>query len=186
MFGPRGVRLLTQRLSQEIDEELMGKDVGYSIDQLMELAGQSVAVVTHREFHADIIATKNRPPQALIVCGPGNNGGDGLVSARHLRLFGWEPVVLYPKRNSSPLFANLCLLCDRFSIPVIDDLSRLPKPPNDFDVIVDAIFGFSFKPPIRSPFDSILEVSSSSFFSLCLFVPDDRKRDQDWDRDGAR
>ena len=46
---------------------------GFSIDQLMELAGLSVASAVYDAF-PDAKA-------ALIVAGPGNNGGDGLVAA---------------------------------------------------------------------------------------------------------
>ena len=42
----------------------------------MELAGLSVAQAIQKEFE---------PSSVLVVCGPGNNGGDGLVAARHLK-----------------------------------------------------------------------------------------------------
>ena len=57
-------------------DELMGER-GFSIDCLMELAGLSVACAVQKEY-------------VLIICGPGNNGGDGLVAARHLAHFGFE------------------------------------------------------------------------------------------------
>jgi NAD(P)H-hydrate repair Nnr-like enzyme with NAD(P)H-hydrate epimerase domain len=47
----------------------------------MELAGLSVA-----EAAAAEIPEKNS--RILVICGPGNNGGDGLVAARHLHHFG--------------------------------------------------------------------------------------------------
>ena len=56
---------------------------GYSIDQLMELAGLSVASVVRKSYPLDTLTNK----RVLICCGPGNNGGDGLVAARHLQLF---------------------------------------------------------------------------------------------------
>lgn len=68
---------------------------GFSVDQLMELAGLSVA--------SSIESVYPRPTynKILVLCGPGNNGGDGLVAARHLKHFGFDPTMYYPKRGSS-------------------------------------------------------------------------------------
>ena len=66
-----------------IDEELMGP-LGFSVDQLMELAGLSVACSLYSEYSP---ASHKR---VLVIAGPGNNGGDGLVAARHLCHFGYS------------------------------------------------------------------------------------------------
>lgn len=42
--------------------------------------------------------------RVVIVSGPGNNGGDGLVCARHLHLFGYNVDVVYPKPVDKPMF----------------------------------------------------------------------------------
>ncbi|MQI72151.1 hypothetical protein EI017_25695, partial [Escherichia coli] len=89
-----------QREAAEVDETLMGP-LGFSVDQLMELAGLSVATS---------IAEVYKPSEysrVLTICGPGNNGGDGLVAARHLHHFGYKPLVCYPKRTQKPLYAGL-------------------------------------------------------------------------------
>lgn len=149
-------KTISSKLAAQLDKELMGSDVGFTLEQLMELAGFSVAQVVCKEFPRK----PSQKNQVLVIAGPGNNGGDGLVCARHLKLFGYNPVVYYPKPTTKTAFyGQLVNQLKFFKVPVLgidDDWSRyLTKA--DTLCIVDAIFGFSFKPPMRSPFDSILQ-----------------------------
>ena len=97
--------------------------------------------------------------RVLTIAGPGNNGGDALVAARHLKHFGYQNVeVLYPKRMESPaLFPGLVAQLTDLEVPFI------PSLPSDFetryDLILDGIFGFSFNASsgVRPPFDTILK-----------------------------
>src|SRR5918996_2100 len=57
------------------DAEQRAIDGGTSVEELMERAGAALAEAAYR-FAG--------PMPALILCGPGNNGGDGYVAARHL------------------------------------------------------------------------------------------------------
>ncbi|KAL5059465.1 hypothetical protein RYX36_031069 [Vicia faba] len=99
-FDSDSVTYLKQQESTEIDETLMGP-LGFSVDQLMELAGLSVATSIYEVYKPGEYS------RVLIVCGPGNNGGDGLVAARHLHHFGYKLLICYPKRTPKPLYAGL-------------------------------------------------------------------------------
>ncbi|XP_028566046.2 NAD(P)H-hydrate epimerase isoform X1 [Podarcis muralis] len=149
----QGPKYLGQKEAQAIDQELFD-EYKFSVDQLMELAGLSCATAIAKAY--PVGSTINQPT-VLIVCGPGNNGGDGLVCARHLKMFGYEPTLFYPKRPNKPLFEGLTTQCKKMDIPF---LSEFPSEAAFIDelygLVVDAIFGFSFQGAVREPFGTIL------------------------------
>ncbi|MBN8530743.1 MAG: NAD(P)H-hydrate dehydratase [Alphaproteobacteria bacterium] len=74
--------------AQMREAEAFAVRAGLSLDQLMENAGRRV-------FEA---VTKHiKPSETLVLCGPGNNGGDGFVAARLLKEAGWNVRVLQSK-----------------------------------------------------------------------------------------
>ncbi|GJJ13457.1 hypothetical protein Clacol_007711 [Clathrus columnatus] len=150
------LRYLTANLAQQIDEELMGAAGAFSLDQLMELAGlacaQTLATVYPRERYSRV----------LVGCGPGNQGGDGLVAARHLAMFGYKPTVYLPKLGSKEIYKRLHSQCQNMDIATINTEDDLRRRLEESDVVLDAIFGFSFQPPIRSPFDTALKLITDS------------------------
>src|SRR5262245_26434685 len=105
------------------------KKLGVPGDVLMESAGRAVV--------SAVLARLSPGDSVLVLCGPGNNGGDGLVVARHLHLLG-VPV-------------RAALLSDRLSGDAAPQLARARavgvtlegkrwRPPVS-GVIVDALFG---------------------------------------------
>ncbi|KAJ1679189.1 hypothetical protein EV182_002558 [Spiromyces aspiralis] len=138
---------LAQKASQDIDKELMSPKCGFVVEQLMELAGLSVAQAVCKEYP---VATT---PRVLVCVGPGNNGGDGLVAARHLAHFGYSPSLLYPKQPNKELYQNLLLQCRMLNIRLVEDIDYGL---NSTDLIIDAIFGVSFSGAVREPFGSVI------------------------------
>lgn len=148
------VKFLGQQEAINIDQELFN-DYKYSVDQLMELAGLSCATAIAKVYSVEQLANKS----VLVCCGPGNNGGDGLVCARHLKLFGYNPEVYYPKRTDNSLYSNLTHQCAAMDIPILD---KLPSGTEKIGLFVDALFGFSFKPPVRENFVPVIELMKTS------------------------
>jgi NAD(P)H-hydrate epimerase len=105
---------------------------------LMEAAGRAVAEA------AEAVA---RSGAVRVVCGKGNNGGDGLVAARHLAASGHEVEVLLlspPDQLSADARANL----DRYDGTVREfEAGAL----TGSGVVVDAIFGTGFEGAARDP-----------------------------------
>lgn len=140
------VKYLTQEEATNIDLSLFN-DYKFSVDQLMELAGLSCAHVVTKTYSKEQLSKK----AVLVCCGPGNNGGDGLVCARHLKLFGYHTVLYYPKRTNKPLYHNLTTQCVLMDIPILEVLPKEAEM-EKYGLIIDAMFGFSFKPPVRTEF----------------------------------
>lgn len=151
------VKFLGQQEAINIDVELFN-EYKYSVDQLMELAGLSCAVALTKCFPLNQIGTKS----VLVCCGPGNNGGDGLVCARHLKLFNYNPVVYYPKQTNKELYQNLTHQCISMNIPVLQKLPNACVIEREYGIIVDALFGFSFKPPVREDFRPVINIMKST------------------------
>jgi NAD(P)H-hydrate epimerase len=141
------LRTLSAANAAALDKDLMSTGA-FSLDQLMELAGLSVSQAVYRV---------HPPPSGkdvLIVCGPGNNGGDGLVAARHLYYYGYKPTICYPKPGRNELYQRLTTQLKNLDIPFTDDFHGALGKTNH---VVDAIFGFSFEGEVREPFDAIIE-----------------------------
>ena len=95
---------------------------------LMEAAGRGVAeAICHR-----------RPKgRVLVICGPGNNGGDGFVAARYLAARGW-PVTLTLLGKPGDLKGDAALMAQRWTGGIAPFSPALCA---NKDIIVDAVFG---------------------------------------------
>ncbi|KAI8687229.1 hypothetical protein LRP88_13398 [Fusarium phalaenopsidis] len=141
------IKTLGAKAAAALDQELMSTGA-FSIDQLMELAGLAVSQAVYR------LQPLESGRRILVACGPGNNGGDGLVAARHLRHYGYNLTVFYPKRSKNDLYQRLAKQLEDLDVPFVDDFSSAVS---STDHIVDAIFGFSFSGEVREPFPAVIQ-----------------------------
>ena len=144
------MKYLNQDDATNIDLELITEH-NYTIEQLIELAGMSCAHAISKCYELNDIESR-----ILICCGPGNNGGRGLVCARHLAILGYQCTIYYPHRNDDEiLYRNLLGQCNNFGSS-INFIETCPSDDWDYSLIVDALFGYSFRPPVREIFLPII------------------------------
>lgn len=123
-------------------------DSGISGIALMEAAGSAVARAIIRRW---------APRPTIVLCGPGNNGGDGFVLARHLQKVGvWDTQVAL-------LGSVDHLKGDARSMAIDWDGEILPLSPaviKDRSLIVDALFGSGLSRNIEGMVHSTIEASN--------------------------
>jgi NAD(P)H-hydrate epimerase len=143
---------------------------------LMENAGR--AVVEHmlddlEELDAAAVA---------IVCGKGNNGGDGFVVARHLHHLGHTPAVFLIARRDEvegDAATNLRIV-ERLPIPLYEvpdstswrSLAEGENPLEIFDVVVDALLGTGLKGRVRGDYEAIVrDINGGAAHVVSVDVP---------------
>jgi hydroxyethylthiazole kinase-like uncharacterized protein yjeF len=100
---------------------------GATLPALMEHAGRAVANAIHRRY---------RPCRVLVLAGPGNNGGDGYVAARHLAARGW-PVMVAPVGTPRP-GSPAADAAAQWRFPLVEATTTRVSAA---DLVIDAIFG---------------------------------------------
>jgi NAD(P)H-hydrate epimerase len=146
------MKLITADQTRTLDQQ--ATKAGVPVDKLMENAGLGVA----KQVRNLLGTVKGR--RIVALAGPGNNGGDGLVAARHLHDWGAETrVYLLAKRR--PDDANLAELVKReLDIADAEDDARfaaLDRFLSDAELIVDALLGTGPSRPIEANLAEILE-----------------------------
>jgi hydroxyethylthiazole kinase-like uncharacterized protein yjeF len=133
--------VLTPQEAATLDRETQAR--GVAAEVLMERAGRAVARAARE------LAGGSYGRRAVVVCGKGNNGGDGLVAARQLGRWGMRTTVVLledPDALREPAAANARRLAEVPGIRMRTfHQSALHRELARADVAVDAIFGTGFR-----------------------------------------
>ncbi|MEK6924392.1 MAG: NAD(P)H-hydrate dehydratase [Candidatus Micrarchaeota archaeon] len=146
---------------------------GLSSLQLMENAGRAVAVEVLSRF---------RPARVAVLCGPGNNGGDGFVASRHLVAAGCRVAVILLSSEAGIRTVEAhrnweCLKASGVSAIAVPDSSGFREPLlrkslASADVVVDAMLGGGQVGVPREPFKTAVKaVNALAAKRVCVDVP---------------
>lgn len=161
---------LTRAESRDIDRYAIEK-LGIPGIVLMENAGRGAAEV--------LLAQEPPPRKVLVLCGKGNNAGDGFVVARHLAIRGVDVRVALTPRNrfaqdSATNFhaaRNIRILM-REPMAATDLIAMLDDMATGVDWIVDAMLGTGASGEPREPYRAAIEwMNEQPARKLALDIP---------------
>src|SRR5438034_5548972 len=166
------MRVLNPSQMREADRRTVD-DIGISSLVLMENAGRQ-AVAAMEAMHSDLLER-----QVAVLCGRGNNGGDGFVVARTLAQRGVEVSVFLLGRVSDvrgDARTNLEIL-GRLGITVVEVADSQAwelhfSEVSDCTLIVDAIFGTGLNAPVSGLIESVVaDVNASGIPVVAIDLP---------------
>ena len=173
---------LTSDAARRLDEDLTAGRAceARSLEALMRAAGRAAATATLDAFGGT---------DFVVLCGPGNNGGDGLALAREVatRRRDARVSVWYPKgAGTNELYGELVRECrETANVEFVDEdavlgmmRERATSAAATPRCFVDALFGFSFKGAVRAPFVNVLNAlvaltngDARETFTVSLDIP---------------
>jgi NAD(P)H-hydrate epimerase len=126
---------------------------------LMEAAGRAVA---------EAVLGRHRPRPVVVLCGPGNNGGDGFVAARHLQEAGW-PVRVGLLGTRGALKGDAAWAAEAWQGPVeVLSTGLLDGRP----LVVDALFGAGLTRPLEDVARAAIDrINSEALTVVAVDVP---------------
>ena len=131
----------------ELEQQLFAS--GLPVEALMEKAALAVARRLQQPDWWPLLQAMG----ALVLVGPGHNGGDGLVVARELQLAGISVRIWSPFERHKPLTAAHLQHARWLGIPQL----AAPPDPADPAVWIDALFGIGQSRPPGEPLETLLE-----------------------------
>jgi NAD(P)H-hydrate epimerase len=155
---------LNREQSRELDRRAI-REYGMSGLVLMENAGRGTV---------DVLEHLGIGGPAVILCGKGNNGGDGFVIARHLAIRGYvcKVLLLVPSSELAGDAATNFAILKKTEVPIIETPDKLDLHGAGADWLIDAMLGTGAVGKPRPPFDAAIEwMNAQPAKKLAVDVP---------------
>lgn len=158
----RSSRILTTSQTRNLEADWIKKCGNNWSQVLMEVAGRGAAQVALTMWEED-------PGDVVVMCGRGNNGGDGMVIARYLHLWG-VPVSVFIVSKDDQTDVEMSTEESRVNKTIVSDLgidiivsNESPQTAlADATIIVDALFGTGLDRDLDGPFRAAVDAINRS------------------------
>ena len=145
---------LTAEEMTEVDRTAI-EDFGIDVLSLMENAGVATASLARKLLGGDVSGRR-----VCCLVGRGNNGGDGLVAARHLHNWGAQATVVIggERREMRDVPARQLAAVEKMGV-------RVSGPDGDFDgaeLVIDALLGYGARGNPRDPLGGLIRRANAS------------------------
>lgn len=141
-----------------VDSYKMKNIDNYSID---ELKIPSLVLMERAAYELALIVKNNvkKSDSILVVCGSGNNGGDGIAASRILYLQGYQVAILFitSDKNSSEQTKLQLEIARNIGIP-FENANKLME----YNIIIDGIFGIGLSRIVEGKYAEIIEEINNS------------------------
>jgi NAD(P)H-hydrate epimerase len=152
----RRYALLTNEEMRRAEAKAYG--AGTASYELMRRAGRAVV---------EQLLVRWQRSRVLVLCGPGNNGGDGFIAAEELRREGWDIVVAAAEGAGSKGDAAKAAKDWQGKTLPLRDIE-----PDNFDLIIDALFGIGLTRPIEGEMRAVFDkIAKSKAHVIAVDVP---------------
>ena len=149
-----GIVYVTAEEMSKIDDMTI-REFRVDVLMLMENAGRATAILAMRMLQGTILGKR-----VACLVGGGNNGGDGMVAARHLANWGADVKVIVgstkDKMKDVPL-GQLHIL-EKMGVPILSTDYAL----RDYDLLIDGLIGYGLEGNPRDRVAMIIEGANSS------------------------
>lgn len=145
------MKSLTSKQMAAVDE-LMINHYGISLVKMMENAGLGLAMMASK------VIDYNKNAKIVILVGKGNNGGDGLVAARHLHNFGYDVCVVLSSDSLREVPLQQLNILKKIKVPIYlytIKNNNIKNIINNSNLIVDTLLGYNAK---GDPYGTIKEL----------------------------
>ncbi len=164
------IKVATGEIMQSIDRKAIEK---YKIPEilLMEEASRQVCDVIINEF--------SDREKIGIICGAGNNGGDGIALARRLWMYNKKPEIylVAPENKLKDLPRTYLTIAKNLNIPVFNistpnDFNKYKNYIKEKEIIVEAMLGTGSKPPLRGIYNEVVSfLNTLNCIKISIDIP---------------